>query len=87
MLICGLYGAIHDQISLHRLVRVLHEIQIFTSSASPNLPDRAKAALIGFLATWWMGVPIAIIVGGSGFIHRPASVMFKRTLAPTLSLR
>jgi len=81
MLICGLYGAIHDQFSFTVSSEYFTKFKYYQFGLVDSpLPDRAKAALIGFLATWWMGVPIGIVVGGSGFIHSPASVMFKRTL-------
>jgi hypothetical protein len=45
-----------------------------------NLPDRARASIVGFLASWWMGIPIGLIVGGTGFIHPGHWRMLKITL-------
>ena len=26
--------------------------------------------MVGFLAAWWMGIPIGLVVGAAGFMHR-----------------
>ncbi|MEZ5325729.1 MAG: hypothetical protein R3F19_11785 [Verrucomicrobiales bacterium] len=81
MLISGAYGAIHDQISFTVSSEYFTKFkyQQFGFVGSP-LPDRAKVAVIGFLASWWMGIPIGGLVGAFGFLHRPASAMFVKTL-------
>lgn len=33
------------------------------------LPERLRASLVGFYASWWMGIPIGVLVGVAGFIH------------------
>lgn len=40
----------------------------------PN--PRIEVSIVGFLATWWMGVPIGIILGLVGLIHKDSRQMF-----------
>ncbi len=81
MLIAGAYGALHDQISFSIAPEYFTRFKYSQFGlAGSALPDRAKAALIGFLATWWMGLPIGWVVGAFGFLHRPAGLMFRRSL-------
>lgn len=81
LLIAGIYGALHDQISYtvsNEYFTKFKHIQ-FGLADSP-LPERVKVALTGFLATWWMGVPIGFFVGVFSFLHSSSALMWKRTL-------
>jgi len=81
MVFAGLYGMIHDQISYTVSSEYFTKFK-FTRFGldGSQLPDRIKAAIVGFLASWWMGVPIGLIVGGCGFVHPGARRMFMVTL-------
>lgn len=79
--IAGAYGALHDQISFSVSSEYFTKFKyIQFGLLDSELPDRAKAAAIGYLATWWMGLPIGILVGAFGFLHRPARSMFSRSI-------
>jgi uncharacterized membrane protein YsdA (DUF1294 family) len=43
----------------------------------PN--PRIEVSAVGLLATWWMGIPIGIILGLVGLIHKDWRTMFKVT--------
>ena len=79
--VSGFYGALHDQISFtvssEYFTKFKYQQFGFVHS---GMPDRAKAACIGFLATWWMGIPIGVLVGLFGFLHKQPQDMFRRTL-------
>lgn len=77
----GLYGIVHNQISYTVAPEYFtkFKFQQFGLIDTP-LPDRVRASEVGFLASWWMGVPIGILVGAVGFIHRDAGEMFRVTL-------
>jgi hypothetical protein len=77
-LLAGIYGVIHDQISYTVSPEYYTKFKFhqFGLANSP-LPDRARAAMVGFLASWWMGLPIGILVGLIGFIHRGYRRMFE----------
>ncbi|MGH7976752.1 MAG: signal peptide-containing protein [Limisphaerales bacterium] len=77
----GLYGIIHDQISytVSPEYFIKFKFQQF-GIAEMNLPDRVRASMVGFLASWWMGIPIGLLVGGSGFVHIGYQRMLKVSL-------
>jgi hypothetical protein len=77
----GLYGIIHDQFTytISSEYFTKFKFQQF-GVAEMNLPDRARVSMVGFLASWWMGIPIGLLVGGSGFIHRDYRRMLKISL-------
>lgn len=82
----GLYGIIHDQLTYtisNEYYTKFKFIQFgfidFGNEAIlPN--PRLSVAVVGFLATWWMGIPIGIILGLVGLIHNDFKQMFKITM-------
>ncbi|HTV40070.1 MAG TPA: hypothetical protein VMF08_05825 [Candidatus Sulfotelmatobacter sp.] len=81
MVVAGLYGMIHDQISYTVAPEYFTKFKFrqFGLVEIP-LPDRVRAAIVGFLASWWMGIPIGLLVGAAGFIHRDHREMLRVTL-------
>ena len=81
MLIAGSYGALHDQISFtvseEYFTKFKYKQFGFMHS---DLPDRIKAAIIGYRASWWMGIPIGLIIGAFGFLHHTPRLMFIRSI-------
>lgn len=78
ILAAGAFGAIHDQISYS----VSHEY--FTRFKflqfrllDPAVPERVRVAQVGFLASWWMGIPLGLASGLLAFIHRDPMRMRK----------
>jgi hypothetical protein len=74
----GAFGVIHDQITytVSPEYYTKFKFQQFGLQDSP-LPDRARAAIVGFLASWWMGLPIGVLVGLMGFIHHGHRRMYE----------
>ncbi len=70
-LVAGAFGAVHDQISYTVSEEYFTKFKFiqFQLVDSP-MPDRMKAAVIGFLASWWMGIPIGLFVGAAGLVQR-----------------
>ena len=71
ILVAGLYGVVHNQISYtvspeYFTKFKFEQLHLLNSP----LPERVRASIVGFLAAWWMGVPIGLLVGAGGFIHR-----------------
>ena len=81
MLLAGAFGAVHDQISYSVAPEYFTKFKFrqFALVDSP-LPDRVRASIIGFLASWWMGIPIGLLVGAAGFIHQGHRLMFRISL-------
>ena len=79
--ISGLFGVVHDQLSYTISSEYFTKFKFlqFGLTDSP-LPVRACVAIIGFLASWWMGIPIGLLVGSVALIHRSASDSLKRGL-------
>jgi hypothetical protein len=90
LLIAGLYGIVHDQITY----TISHEyytkfefyqfglMDMGNEAIFPN--PRIEVSAVGFLATWWMGIPIGIILGIVGLILKDYKQMFKVLMKSTL---
>lgn len=86
MVTAGVYGALHDQISY------TVSPEYFTRFKFPEIglldstvPERARAAEVGFLASWWMGIPIGLLTGLAGFLQ-PTAALMRRALLWSLPL-
>ena len=85
-LIGGIYGVIHDQITYTISEEYYTKFKFYqfglmdmgNEAIFPN--PRIQVSIVGFLATWWMGVPIGIILGLVGLIHKNSKHMFIITL-------
>ena len=82
----GLYGVIHDQLTYS----ISHEYYTKFKFYQFGLIDigdeaifdspRMEVAIVGFLATWWMGIPIGIVLGLVGLFHTNSKTMLTVTL-------
>jgi hypothetical protein len=70
IVVAGLYGMAHNQISYTVAPEYFtkFKFQQFGFTETP-LPERVRASMVGFLASWWMGIPIGLLVGAAGFIQ------------------
>ncbi|MFZ1517168.1 MAG: hypothetical protein WAU11_00245 [Ignavibacteriaceae bacterium] len=96
----GVYGIVHDQItytisneyySKFKFIQFgLNNWGMGENIGTETTPEiklnnpRIGAAIVGFLATWWVGMIIGIILGLIGLIHRNGKEMFKITMRATL---
>jgi hypothetical protein len=96
----GVYGIVHDQItytisneyySKFKFIQFgLDNWGMGENIGTETTPEiklnnpRIGAAIVGFLATWWVGMIIGIILGLIGLIHRNGKEMFKITMRATL---
>lgn len=81
VLVAGLYGIIHNQISYTVSPEYFTKFKFWQFGlVNVPLPERVRASIVGFLASWWMGIPIGLLVGAAGFIHRDHREMFRVTL-------
>jgi hypothetical protein len=78
--ISGVYGALHDQISYSVSPDYFHHLK-FRQFDIPHLHNRLGAALVGWHATWWMGLFIGIPVLTVGLIMPDARTYTTRCLA------
>ncbi len=80
--LASLYGAVHNQISYSVSPGYFHEFKFLQFGFSENLQNRLGASLIGILATWWMGLFVAIPIGIATIFAPSAAemrVLFIRT--------
>jgi hypothetical protein len=77
--IASIYGMLHDQltytISPEYYTKFKFE-QFGVGQGVTAVPDRVFVSLVGIMATWWMGIPIGLILGLTGLIHKDATTMF-----------
>lgn len=76
IVVAGVYGVIHDQISYsfsHEYFTKFKFIQ-FKLNWAYEYP-RLGAALVGALATWWMGLILSAILGLFGFLFKDPKIM------------
>ena len=76
--IAGIYGMIHDQISFTVSEEYFTKFK-FEQFEIQNIPNRLGAAVVGFLATWWVGFTISLILGLVGLRFKDSPTMFKET--------
>lgn len=74
----GIYGVVHDQISYSVAPEYFTKFKFhqFHLTDSP-LPIRLRVAVVGWRASWWMGLPIGVLIGGVGLLERDAARMGK----------
>ncbi|MEJ8802153.1 hypothetical protein [Pontibacter sp. H249] len=85
-LLGGIYGIAHDQLTYSISPEYYTKFKFYqfglmdmgNEAIFPN--PRLEVSYVGFLATWWMGVPIGLILGLVGLIHRDGKSMFKATM-------
>ncbi len=82
----GLYGIAHDQftytISHEYFTKFkFYQFDLMTTGNEAIFPNpRTQVAIIGWRATWWMGIPIGLILGFEGFGNINAKSMLKITI-------
>src|SRR3982751_3444371 len=81
MFVTGLYGIVHNQVSYTVAPEYFTKFKFrqFGFTDIP-LPERVRASMVGFLASWWMGIPIGLLVGAVGFIHRDHRQMLRASV-------
>ncbi|HEV2547355.1 MAG TPA: hypothetical protein VGU20_08460 [Stellaceae bacterium] len=83
-LVAGLFGAAHDQISYSVSPEYFTKFKFIQFRLlDADVSERIRAAKVGFLASWWMGIPLGILCGSAGFLQRTPTLM-ARALAWSL---
>ena len=81
VLAAGAFGVLHDQISYTVSSEYFTRFKFLQFHLlDAGVPERVRAAKVGFLASWWMGLPLGLLTGVVGFIHPNASQMGKALL-------
>lgn len=85
--IAGLYGILHDQLTYTISPEYYTKFKFYqfglmdlgNEAIFPN--PRLEVSAVGLIATWWMGVPIGVILGFVGLIHSDSKQMFNATIS------
>lgn len=75
-ILSGVYGAVHNQISYTVSPEYFTEFKFDQFGIDPTISERVGAALVGWQASWWMGVVIGIFVIPSGLLIRETPAYF-----------
>jgi len=79
-LFAGLYGALHNQISYTVSPEYFTRFKFPQMSIPESLPERVGAAIVGVLASWWMGLVIGVFVIPVALRMPDARTFFAATL-------
>jgi ABC-type proline/glycine betaine transport system permease subunit len=78
MPLAGLFGIMHDEISYSVSTEYFTKFKFIEFRLlDTNLPDHFRTGEVGFLASWWMGIPLGILCGLPGFLQRSPSLMLR----------
>lgn len=82
----GLYGILNDQLTYSIAPEYytkfkFYQFGLINKGMATNFPiPRIQVSIVGFMATWWMGLPIGFILGLVGLLHQTPKQMFSVTL-------
>lgn len=85
-LIGGLYGIIHDQLTYSISPEYYTKFKFFQFRLAHEGNEaifpypRLQVSMVGFMATWWTGIPIGLVLGLVGLTHAEGKQMFRVTL-------
>jgi len=86
LIITALYGILHDQLTYtisHEYYTKFKFIQFGLSETGKEVIfayPRIEVSYVGIMATWWMGIPIGLILGITAFRYRNWKDMLTITL-------
>jgi hypothetical protein len=77
----ALFGALHDQVSYTVAPEYYTRFKFlqFAWAGVASMPPRLGAAVVGILATWWVGLYAGVVLGTIGLRCRTASAMLRVT--------
>lgn len=88
----GLFGIVHDQISYTISPEYYTRFKFLQfRMLDASVPERLRAAQVGWQATWWMGLLLGILTGLRALLYRTARsmqrhLMFSLHLATAVAL-
>lgn len=72
-ILAGAYGAVHDQISYTIAPSYYHDFKFIQFAIDPTLRNRLGASIVGWNASWWMGILIGSPIYIAGLFVRGIS--------------
>lgn len=89
-LIAGIYGILHDQLTFSISSEYYTKFKFYQFGLVAREVDvvfanqRLLVSVVGFMATWWVGLIIGFVLGLIGLIQRNAKHMFYVTIRAML---
>lgn len=86
----GIYGVIHDQLTYsispeYYTKFKFYQFGLIDEGVEAVMPNpRMMVSIVGFLATWWMGIPIGMMFGALSIIQSDWKTMLKNSLVAFL---
>lgn len=83
--IAGVYGALHDQLSFTIAPEYFTRFKYDQFGFEPEWfgGHRSTVAVIGFIATWWVGLLLALFIGGAALLQPDALAMERAVMRAT----
>lgn len=75
----GAYGILHDQITYSISEEHYTKFKFFQFGIPEYFRNRFGVSIVGFLATWWMSLPIGIVIGSVGLFQENHKIMIRST--------
>ena len=69
-LVAGMYGSVHNQVSYTVSPEYFTQFKFHQFNIVDKYPDRIGAAIVGFLAAWWMGILISLFLVPIGMVAK-----------------
>ena len=79
-LLAGLYGMVHNQISYTVGPDYFHAFKFLQFNIAEALPYRVGAAIVGWRASWWMGLVIGVPIAALALLMPSAGQMIRAFL-------
>lgn len=83
----GLYGILHDQLTYTISPEYYTKFKFYQFGLMDDVGNEAiipnpriGVSAVGFMATWWMGIPIGLILGLVGLVHKSSKQMFRAAI-------
>lgn len=61
-LFAGAYGSLHNQISYTVSPEYFTQFKFHQFRINDSIPDRIGAAIVGWKASWWMGLVLGVVL-------------------------
>ncbi len=81
ILAAGVFGALHDQISYSVSPEYYTRFKFLKFGLTDSaLPERVRASVVGIFGSWWMGIPVGLMLAPIGFIGGDGKVCVRAVL-------
>jgi hypothetical protein len=77
VIVAGAYGALHNQLSYSVGSSYFHDLKFAQFGIDPHLQNRLGASLVGWQASWWMGLIVGLpaFLLGAVILRRPQRLL------------